>query len=229
MGTGFVGPSPLTEETEAAGLSRLVVRGPIEAERGGSASVDVTRSEGPLSLTATVFASRVRHPVYVDRSNCLELANLVEPTTNRGVELLGTLRRKDVAVTASYTYVQSRETVDLTQEVALTPRHSAGVVGMWEREGAGRIGVEWYYTGEQRLEENPYRTTSRPYSVVGALAEKQFGNVRAFVNLENLTGVRQSRWDPLVRPTRAPDGRWTVDAWAPLEGRTVNGGLRVRF
>jgi hypothetical protein len=25
------------------------------------------------------------------------------------------------------------------------------------------------------------------------------------------------------------DGRWTVDAWAPLDGRSVNGGLRVRF
>ena len=29
--------------------------------------------------------------------------------------------------------------------------------------------------------------------------------------------------------SRAPDGRWTVDAWAPLEGRVVNGGVRVRF
>jgi outer membrane receptor for ferrienterochelin and colicins len=25
------------------------------------------------------------------------------------------------------------------------------------------------------------------------------------------------------------DGRWTVDAWAPLEGRVINGGLRVSF
>jgi len=22
---------------------------------------------------------------------------------------------------------------------------------------------------------------------------------------------------------------WTVDAWAPLEGRNINGGLRIRF
>jgi len=28
---------------------------------------------------------------------------------------------------------------------------------------------------------------------------------------------------------RAADGRWTVDAWAPVEGRTVNGGLRLEF
>ena len=28
---------------------------------------------------------------------------------------------------------------------------------------------------------------------------------------------------------RTADGRWTVDAWQPLEGRTVNAGLRFRF
>ena len=52
---------------------------------------------------------------------------------------------------------------------------------------------------------------------------------RLFINGENLTGVRQTKWDPLIRPTRAPDGRWTVDAWAPLEGRNINGGLRLAF
>jgi iron complex outermembrane receptor protein len=49
------------------------------------------------------------------------------------------------------------------------------------------------------------------------------------VNGENLTGVRQTRWQPLERPERAVDGRMTVDAWAPLEGRNINGGIRVRF
>jgi len=100
---------------------------------------------------------------------------------------------------------------------------------MWEKEDVGRVGVEWYFTGRQRLEENPYRAVSEPYMILGLLAEKQFGRFRLFVNGENLTGVRQTRWDPLLRPTRAVDGRWTVDAWAPLEGRNINGGLRVRF
>jgi outer membrane receptor for ferrienterochelin and colicins len=63
----------------------------------------------------------------------------------------------------------------------------------------------------------------------GLLAERQLGRYRLFINGENLTGVRQTRWDPLLRPARAPDGRWTVDAWAPLEGRNVNGGIRIAF
>ena len=230
VGTGFFGPTPITEETEAAGLSRLDVRRPVEAERGLSASFDVSRTNGPLSYTATLFASRVNDPLHVERSPSYVLSTLPDPTTNVGLELLGTLRREPYSVTATYTYVQARETVDaIEQDVPLTPRHSAGVVGMWEAEDVGRVGIEWYYTGRQSLEENPYRTLSEPYMILGLLAEKQFGRVRLFVNGENLTGVRQTRWDPLLRTTRAPDGRWTVDAWAPLEGRNINGGLRVRF
>jgi iron complex outermembrane receptor protein len=230
VGTGFFASTPLTEETEAAGLTRLRIDGPLEAERGLSASFDITRTDGPFSYTATVFASRIADPVHVDRSPEYVLRNLPDPTTNVGAELLGTFRREPFAVTATYTYVQARETVDgVDQDVPQTPRHSAGVVGMWEVEDVGRVGVEWYYTGRQPLEENPYRSTSEPYMIVGVLAERRFGRFRLFVNGENLSGVRQTRWDPLLRPTRAVDGRWAVDAWAPLEGRNVNGGIRIDF
>jgi outer membrane receptor for ferrienterochelin and colicins len=230
VGTGFFASTPLTEETEAAGLTRLEMERPLEAERGLSASVDVTRTDGPFSYTATLFASRITDPIHVDRSPAYVIRNLGDPTTNAGVELLGTVRREPFAMTVTYTYVHARETVDgINQDVPQTPRHSAGVVGMWEAEGVGRVGVEWYYTGRQALEENPYRSVSGPYVIVGVLGERQFGRIRLFINGENLSGVRQTRWDPLLRPTRATDGRWTVDAWAPLEGRNINGGIRVRF
>jgi len=230
VGTGFLGPSALTEETEAAGLSRLTVPRPLRAEEGRSASLDVSRTDGPLSYTATVFASRVRNPIAVDRTVAFALTNAPQPTTNVGGELLATFRQEPFAVTATYTVVRAREYSEgMMTDASLTPRHSAGLVGMWEREHVGRLGVEVYYTGIQRLEANPYAQQSEPYIIVGALGERQFGAWRLFVNGENLTGVRQTRWQPLVRPERAVDGRWTVDAWAPLEGRNINAGLRVRF
>jgi iron complex outermembrane receptor protein len=208
----------------------LEIQQPLKAERGLGASFDVSRTDGPLSYTATLFASRINDPMHVERSPSYVLRTLPEPTTNVGLELLGTLRREPFSVTATYTYVRAREAVDvIEQDVPLTPRHSAGIVGMWEAEDMGRVGIECYYTGRQSLEENPYRAVSEPYMILGLLAEKQFGRLRLFVNGENLTGVRQTRWDPVLRPTRAADGRWTVDAWAPLEGRNINGGLRVRF
>jgi len=229
IGSGFFAPTALTEETEAAGLARLEVAAPLAAERGRSASFDVTRAQGPLSVTATVFRYEVHDPAVVDRAT-YTLATLGEPTINTGVETVATIRRPPFSVTGTYTYVHSREGVGTGRaDTPLTPRHSAGLVGMWEREGRGRIGVEAYFTGPQRLEDNPYRSQSDSYVLFGGLVERRFGRVRLFVNAENLGGVRQTRFDPLVRPFQAADGRWTVDAWAPLDGRVINGGLRITF
>ena len=231
-GQGFFAPTPLTEETEAAGLSRLSLPAPLIAERGRSASIDVTRSLGSFSLTTTLFASNISHPVYVDRAGAYRIINLPAPTRNRGVELLATWRKAPFSATASYTYVRSseRDPVIGRAEVPLTPRHSFGLVGMWEKEGVARFGIECYYTGQQRLEYNPYRAFSSPYVIFGAMGERKVAaHIKLFLNLENLGNVRQSRWDPMLLPSRAVDGRWTVDAWAPLDGRVINGGVRFIF
>jgi iron complex outermembrane receptor protein len=229
LGQGFFGATPLTEETEAAGLTRLRIPRPLQAERGRSASFDLTRAVGPETFTVTLFGSQVRKPLYVERDTSYELINLEQPSTNAGLEFLATFKHGPFSGTATYTYVRSRETENGQRvDIALTPRHNLGIVGMWENVNS-RIGVECYYTGQQRLEVNPYRSRSLPYVLVGLLAEHRFGHFRIFVNTENLTNVRQTRWDPLLRPSQSPDGRWTVDAWAPLDGRVLNGGLRLNF
>ena len=230
-GQGFFAPTPLTEETEAAGLAKLLLPASLKAERGHSASVDLTRAMGPVSVTATFFASNIDHPVYVDRGATYAIFNLPGPTKNRGAELLATWRKSPFSVAASYTYVRSSEREPSKRaDVPLTPHQSLGFIGMWENEGVTRVGLECYYTGRQRLEYNPYRSQSVPYVLVGAMAEHKIqAHVKLFLNLENLTDVRQTRWDPLLLPNREPDGRWTVDAWAPLDGRVINGGARFSF
>lgn len=230
VGQGFFGSTPLTEETEAAGLSALQIVRPLRAERGRSATLDLTRRVGPGTYTVTAFASRVADPIAVDREEAYVLFHRADASTNVGVEVLATGRAGPFVATSTYTYVRSTERTSAgRQDAPLTPRHNAGLVGMWEPEGVGRVGLELYYTGRQRLEVNPYRDVSRPYVVVGLVAEKRIGKVRVFINGENLTDVRQTRHDRLLRPSQGADGRWTVDAWAPLDGRVVNAGLRVQF
>jgi outer membrane receptor for ferrienterochelin and colicins len=230
VGTGFFPSTPLTEETEAAGLSKLIVQGSLRAETGESMSLDVGRTDGPLSYNATVYASRIHNPLWVDRTSGYILQNQAKPSANIGTELLATWRRAPISVTANYGFVRARQfEKTAVADVPLTPKQAFGLVGMWEQENVGRVGAECYYTGRQRLEANPFRNESKPYTLVGLLVERVVGTVRVFVNGENLTNVRQTHWDPLIRPDRGVDGRWTVDAWAPLDGRNINAGVRVRF
>jgi len=100
---------------------------------------------------------------------------------------------------------------------------------MLEEHDRGRVGLELYYTGKQALDDNPYRTVSDDYFELGFLAEIAVGKTRLFVNAENILGTRQTKYDSLLRSVRAPDGRWTVDVWAPTEGFVLNGGVRLRF
>jgi outer membrane receptor for ferrienterochelin and colicins len=238
-GTGYFAPTPFTDETEPIGLSRVEPITGLGAERGQSASLDAGRSFGPVEINATVFASEISNPVQVVPAGTdpagadrVQLINVDESTRTVGTDLLARVRWQSLAVTGTYTFIHSTE-LDAREgvraEVPLTPRHGAGLVASWEQEGRGRVGVEWFYTGRQRLDDNPFRTRSTPYAYMGILGERRIGRVRLFVNAENLTDVRQTKYDPLVRPTPGLGGRWTVDAWAPLDGRTINGGVRVEF
>ncbi len=144
VGQGFFASTPLTEETEAAGLARLAVRAPLEAERGTSASVDLTRTAGHVSVTGTFFGARVAHALDVERDQAYEIYNHDRPVTTAGAELLATYRRAPFAVTGTYAYVRARQFEDgVVVETPLTPAHSmrprrhVGARGRW----ACRIGV----------------------------------------------------------------------------------------
>jgi iron complex outermembrane receptor protein len=235
VGRGFYAPTPFVEEIESTGLSRLDPLVGLKAEVAENASVEGGYLYGPVEATVTLFASNIHDAVQVVPSSVprrVRLKNTEGETQTRGAEVLLRYRRDAFTVMGSYVYVDATEPNPSgigRRTIPLTPRHTAGLVLMWEEHDVGRVGFEAYYTGRQRLEDNPYRQTSKPYFELGFLAERRFGPVSVFLNLENLLNVRQSKYDPLVLPQRAPDGRWTVDAWAPSEGFIANGGIRIRF
>lgn len=235
LGRGFQAPTPFVEETEAAGLSRLAPLTGLQAETADSGSLDLGYRFGSVEANAVFFASNLNHAVRLEElpgGTGVRLVNTPGQITTRGVELLLRYRSGPFTVTGSYVHVNAREPDPAglgKRAVPLTPRHTAGLVAMWERHGQGRIGIEAYYTGRQTLDDNPFRTTSKPYVELGMLGEVTLGRVSLFLNLENLLNVRQTRYNPILRRQRAADGRWTVDAWGPLEGFTANGGLRLKF
>lgn len=233
-GAGFFAPTPFVEETEETGFSRLLPWRGLKAEKARSASFDTSWNRGRVELVFTVFGSVVEDPVEREfvGADRVALVNADDPVRTWGTELLGRYRSGGFLLLATHNFTSSTEADSAgagRRRVPLTPTHSASLNAIWEDESWGRFGIETYYTGRQPLELNPYRREGRSYVLIGALLEKRFRGARLFVNFENLTNVRQTRWDPLLRPARLPDGRWTVDAWAPLDGRVVNGGVRWIF
>lgn len=234
LGQGFYAPTPFIEEIEAAGLSRLQSPLALKAETASTASFDIGYAIGGAEVSTTLFASNIDNAVQLQTvsANSVRLINANGETRTRGAELLGRYRWDSFVITGSYVYTDATEPDPSgigRRDVPVTPKHTAGFVAMWEEHDVGRLGFEAYYSGKQSLDDNPFRTQSKPYVEMGILGEIVLGNARLFINLENILDVRQTEYNPLVRPTRAPDGSWTVDAWGPLDGFTVNAGVRFKF
>ena len=237
-GRGYFAPTPFTEETEATGLSRIAPLGALRAERADSFSADVTWARAPFEVTLTAFASRIRDALTVRDTGRADfpqaIVNADGFTRVRGTELIARRHVEEFDLIVTHMYLWSTEpsaSADGTgrrRETPLNPRHSA-TFDLLRQIGPARIGFEVFYTGRQALEDNPYRTRGFGHVLFGGLVDLAIGRSRVYVNVENLGDVRQTREDPLVRPSRGEDGRWTVDAWAPLEGRTLNAGIRLRF
>ncbi|HXV85996.1 MAG TPA: TonB-dependent receptor, partial [Gemmatimonadales bacterium] len=236
FGTASFAPTPFTEETEVTGLAPVLPATGIASERAHSASLDLGGAVGAVELNAAAFGAVVRRPVVTrvpaGPAGALELVNAAQPTRTSGVDLLARLVAAPFRVTATYVYQRSTEYDPdgaARRETPLTPRHAAGLVAAWEREGQSRAGVELYYTGRQTLADNPYRADGARYVILGFLAEHRVGPARLFLNAENLGNVRLAGYHPLVLPARGRGGRWTTDAWTELPGRTFNGGVRWRL
>jgi iron complex outermembrane receptor protein len=137
-GTGAFAPTPLTEETEATGLTPLALptggwRNGLAAERARSASLDVggplATALGRLEVNATVFGSRIARALQVadapgtapNGARRLRLGSAAAPTRTWGGEVLARLTHElgeesadgieppALRITATYAYLRSTE------------------------------------------------------------------------------------------------------------------------
>jgi outer membrane receptor for ferrienterochelin and colicins len=234
-GSGWFAPRPLTDETETFGLTRVTIPRGLVAERGRTASVDVTATRGPLEVNGTLFANRVANPVGLqpatgDTTGAVNLVNATGPLNVHGGELFAVFNADPVIATAYYAAMRSREVsaeTGRTREAPMTPRQSAGLdFAVDDDESGAYAAVEVFYTGRQSLEDDPYASVGRPFTTVGVLLADRWKSLTVFLNGEDLTGVRQSAWEPIGRSRVGPGGAWTVEPWAPTEGRRFNLGVK---
>lgn len=238
-GTGFFAPTPFNEQTEVTGLTPLRPVSGLVAERGRNVSLDVSGDIAEkVEVTLTLFASEIRHPATVRASAAtapgappLELVNAPGPARAAGGEMFVVYEGHPIAATAYYAYLHATvadSTSGARREAALNPRHNVFLDVSWSDRAGLRIEVEANWIGRQALDDDPYRTVSREYANLELLVSKRVGRAMAWLSVGNLTDVRQSRYAPLLRPSRSPGEGWTVGQWGPVEGRVANAGLRVQ-
>lgn len=233
-GGGSYAPTPFNEETDETGLSRVRPLDSIRAEGALGGVIDATFHRGSIEVSGTFFGSRVERPVQLKDvgPEAVAFENAPEPTRTHGTELIVRYRHEGFLAMLTHAWTVSTE-IDVDsgarRDVPLTPKHYGSLNLIWEKEGVGGVGLEAYAFGRQPLEDDPSLVSGTPYVLIGALARRRLGRLLVFLNAENLLDVRQTREESVVLPARRPDGRWLVDAWAPLDGRVINGGVRVFF
>jgi outer membrane receptor for ferrienterochelin and colicins len=242
--SGAYAPTPITDETEALGLSHVRPTS-REAEHATGYSLDLAHVDGEVEWRASAYHTIVNHPLILRTApysqEQLLLVNSDEPARTMGGDVSVRYRTTPLRFTATYSYVDATrpeigqlfgedfevDTV-MRRVTPLNPRHSARFEIANERPNSHLIGVEARFVGVQTLSDTLY-SASKAYVTLDARLEKNISRVELYVHGQNLTAVKQSQIFPLVLSASGAAGQWTRDVWAPLDGPNLNAGLQFRY
>lgn len=232
-GLGYKTPSIFTEETE-----RIQFRGllPIninhtENERSIGANWDINYrtqiGEVGFSLNHLIFYTRINRPLVLVGApgGKTELRNSGGHYDTRGMETNIRLLYGDFKLFIGYTYTDANTHFAGEREwLTLTARHRLNNVLMYEIEEKLKIGLEAYYFSRQKLSDGAF---GRSYWIMGFMIEKIWEKFAVYINFENFTNSRQTRFDTIY--TGTIDNPIFRDIYAPVEGFVVNGGIKIRL
>lgn len=125
----------------------------------------------------------------------------------------------------NYAFINTELKYDnIFKQKPLTPKHTIGMVSMYEIEDKWSAGYELYYTGIQ-IDES---YASKPdYWTMGFMVMRYFKRITLFINFENFTNVIQTDFEPLVQPpTNNPK---FSDIWSPTDGFVFNAGFKLNI
>lgn len=233
MGLGYAAPSIFTEEAEMLLFRNVLPIGntlKAERSRGGTFDFNYRNKIGEKlswSLNQMFFYTRIGSPLVLapDTGGVFKFANADQPITSAGFETNARVVYDFVKLFAGYTFTDAKaEYLTGNQTLPLLPRNRINSALLFEREGNFKTGIEAYYSSSQFL-SNGLKTKS--FSEFGIFGEKTFGKISLFINAENITDIRQSRFGPVVFPPH--QSPTFSEIYTHTEGRVFNGGIKVKF
>ncbi|HLM01364.1 MAG TPA: TonB-dependent receptor [Pyrinomonadaceae bacterium] len=233
VGLGYKAPSIFTEEAETLLFRNVLPVGSAlkaERSRGGTFDVNYRNTVGEkfsYSINQMFFYTEIENPLVLreNAGGAFSFANAAEPVRSAGFETNLRASYDIIKLFAGYTYTSAKaKYLAGNQFLPLTPKSKLNSALLFEKEENFKAGIEAYYTGRQFL-SNRFKTKS--YWVLGIFGEKNFGKYSLFINAENITDTRQSRFGAVVFP---PHQNPTFsEIYTHTEGRVFNGGIKIRL
>jgi len=234
-GLGYKTPTIFTEETERIQFRSVlpVSPGDNDLERSYGANADmnyrkqILNGKVSFSINQLFFFTRIRDPLVPDTlpGPVYKLTNSIGYLDSKGFETNIKLGYEKFKLYIGYTFTDAHlNEKGHIRENPMTVRHRWNNVLIYEEEDKWKLGFEAYYFSRQPLNDG---RTGRSYWTFGAMAERLWGRFSLFINFENFTDTRQTKFDTIYTGTRKdPVFR---DIYAPLDGIVVNGGLKLKW
>ena len=233
-GMGYKAPTVFSEEAEEKGFRNIAPLdfSQIHSERsiGGSSDINYkTLLLGKLSFSINVMAfyTRLNDPLILSSvpatNGNYAFQNAKGYLDSKGFETNVKLKYKDFSLYVGHTFIDAIRHYDSVQSInPLTAKHRLYVTLMYEIEKKLRIGYEIFYTGKQSLSTGETRPG---YWIMGVSAEWKFKHFSLFVNAENFTNVRQTRYESIY--TGSLQNPQFKEIWSPTDGFIFNGGFKI--
>jgi outer membrane receptor for ferrienterochelin and colicins len=232
-GLGYKIPTIFTEQTESMQYQNILSLNNVKAEQsiGGTADINYRATffdDLSFSINQMFFYTSITKPLVL-QSDILGnyiFTNAIKPITSNGFETnLKFIYKEDLKFFVGYTFTNAKATyINGNQFLPLLPKNKLNLTFMYEKEDNFKLGLEGYFTDRQYL-YNGNKTP--PFWEFGFMAQKTFKKVSVFINFENFTDQRQSKYKRVVNP---PNNNPTFDdIWNHTEGRAINGGIKIKL
>jgi iron complex outermembrane receptor protein len=232
-GLGYKIPTIFTEESEELHFKGILPIDPsiTRYEKSAGGSFDFTyriKINGlGVSINPLLFYTRINNPLVLSSTptGAMQFTNVDGYTDSKGIEISLRLTLQRIKFFTGYTYTVAQNHFNGVKTwYPLAPHQRLHFDLVYEIEEKLRVAFESYYTGTQQLNDG---NTGRSFWIFGALVERSWKNFSVFINSEDVNDVRQTKWGSIYTGTF--DNPIFKDIYAPLEGITINGGIKVKF
>jgi len=231
-GLGYKIPDIFTEEAELINFENVlgIDKPSLKAERSYGVNLDLnyqTRLFDTVgfSINQLFYVTAINNGLLLNSvdSGMFKFENATDEILSKGAETNIKFSYKDFRWFLNYALIDTKlNYLAGNPQKPLTAKYNAGSVLMYESE-KWRIGYETFYTGKQFLSNG---TETTDFVTMGLLLMRNFKFVSAFINFENFTDRRQSRFSPLVLPPH--ENPKFPEIYAPTDGFIFSVGIIIK-